>query len=92
MLHHGNDYQFFAIIYGFIDRYADYYDFYSGMQDCKRNLLEYRSREAQFFENFEGKYRYGDNTDKDFVDLQGIFLGHAMKMAHPITHSCLYAF
>ena len=62
------------------------------MQDCKRNMHEYRSREARFFENYEGKYRYGENTVQDYVDLQGIFLSHALMMAHPITYSCLYAF
>ena len=30
-LHYANDFQYSAIVYGFIDRYADYYDFFSGM-------------------------------------------------------------
>lgn len=79
------------MIVGFVERYGDYYEYYSLTQECKRQIKQFENRYTRFSENYDGKYLYGDMTAYSYLSLEGILLSHAMRTAHPIMFNCLYS-
>ena len=80
-----------SIVVGFVERYGDYYEYYSLTQECKRQIKDFENRYTRFSENFDGKYHYGDMTAYSYLSLEGILLSHAMRTAHPIVYNCLFS-
>jgi hypothetical protein len=80
----------YSLVTGFTDRFADFFDYYSNMQECKRSTLILERRFARFTENYVGKYVYGDNTKYDESELSMIFLSEVIRMVHPVVFHCQY--
>ena len=54
---------------GFYSRFGDFFDFFSSMQECKREVAVLSSRIARYNDNHIGKYVYGNNTEFDEAEL-----------------------
>jgi len=76
---------------GFYSRFGDFFEFFSTMQECKREVAILSSRIARYNENYLGRYTYGNNTKYDEAELSHIFIAEVLRMSHRVNYNCLYA-
>ena len=83
--------QSFSLWYGYQERYADFFDYFSKTQECNRLSETLKLRFLRYYQNKNGKYVYGHNTKWDEQELNLIFISLAIEMAHPVAYNCFYA-
>ena len=83
------EYKPYKFWYGLIDRYADYFEYYSETQECNRWLQIFESRIVKFRENYYPNQNNSDGTVFDFIDTQGTYIADSLRISHNLTQTCL---